>query len=93
VWGAAGKGIVLAHALQSAGANVTTAIDADPLRHGLFMEVSGLPIISPAEAHRVLSDETLVLVCNPNHLPAIEAHHSGRWELALPSDLAAAPVA
>jgi predicted RNA methylase len=88
IWGAAGKGIVLGHALLGAGANVVAAIDADPGRQGLFLEVSGLEVLSPAGAVSSLPKDTTVLVCNPNHLDDVVRAVHGRWRVCLPSDLA-----
>jgi hypothetical protein len=87
VWGAAGKGIVLAHALLEAGAAVLGAIDADPARQGLFMEVSGLPILSPEDGLRDLPAETAILVCNPNHLTAVRDHVGDARTVLLPDEL------
>ena len=87
LWGAAGKGIVLAHALVTAGVDVVGAVDADPLRHNLFMEASGIEIMSPERAVATLSAETLVLVCNPNHLTPIRERVAGNWDVILPLDL------
>ena len=87
IWGAAGKGIVLTHALLAAGADVVAAVDADPLRHDMFMEVSGVEILSPERATADMSPETLILVCNPNHLTAVRDRVPA-WEVVLPSDLA-----
>ena len=70
LWGAAGKGIILAHALTQAGAEVSFAVDADPARQGKFMDVSGVEVIAPEEAIARLTDHELV-VCNPNHRRAV----------------------
>lgn len=71
-WGAAGKGIVLAHALLGAGVDVPFAIDADPLRQGMHMEVSGVPILGPGAGLDRLPDHATVWICNPNHRSSIE---------------------
>lgn len=78
VWGAAGKGIVLAHALQRHDVPVVAAIDADPRRHGLYMEVSGVAIGSPDSVLPALSPDTRILVANPNHLQPIAARYADR---------------
>jgi hypothetical protein len=85
VWGAAGKGIVLAHAMTDAGVQDLVAIDADPRRAGQHMEVSGVEILSPAAARERLPGETVVLVSNPNHLPDVERWVDGQWRVTLPS--------
>jgi len=84
IWGAAGKGIALSHALAQVH-NDIYAIDADPLRWGLFMEASGILVRSPAEASQILPKDTLILVCNPNHLADVTRFVDGRWDLSLPS--------
>jgi hypothetical protein len=86
IWGAAGKGIVLGHALRSAGAPVIAAIDADPLRQGLYMEVSGIPILPPAEALDRVPADAIVLVCNPNHLAEIRQRIGDSWDLRTPTE-------
>ena len=72
-WGAAGKGIVLAHALVQAGADVPYAIDADPGRQGLHMEVSGVPILDPDRGVEGLPRDAHLWVCNPNHTADVGA--------------------
>ena len=72
VWGAAGKGSVLAHALtqeapQSFSAEVR-CVDVDPLKHRKFLEVSGVEVISPKEVVDQQYEDALVLVSNPRHL-------------------------
>lgn len=87
LWGAAGKGIVLSYALASSGAEVLGAIDADQNRHGRYMEASGIQVLSPTDAQQRVPPETLVLVCNPNHLPEVRDWVGNRWDICLPSDL------
>jgi hypothetical protein len=70
LWGAAGKGIILAHALTESGVEVCFAVDADPVRQGKFMEVSGVEVVSPQDAMDALTDRVLV-VCNPSHVRAV----------------------
>lgn len=88
VWGAAGKGIVLAHALLGTGARVVGAIDADPCRHGKYMDVSGVRIGDPDSVLAELPADSLILVCNPNHVAAVQARVAGRFDVARPADLA-----
>jgi len=88
IWGAAGKGIVLAHALASSGVQDISVIDADPSRWELHIEPTGIQVQSPDSALNLLSARTLVLVCNPNHFRDVQGRVDGRWELALPRDLA-----
>lgn len=90
IWGAAGKGIVLAHDLSVSRGDIT-AIDADPIRWNRFLEGSGVLVTSPAAAMETLPDDTLVLVSNPNHLPDIRKRVGGRWAVSLPTDFAGSP--
>jgi len=85
IWGGAGKGIVLGHALRAAGVKRIAVIDADPNRWDRFLETSGIKVISPATAQVELSRDTQVLVCNPNHLPAVQSRFGDRWQCDLPS--------
>lgn len=87
LWGAAGKGIVLAHALALRRDHIAV-IDADPHRWGLYLEGSGLRVESPARAPESLPADTIVLVCNPNHLAAVHRHVRGRFTVTLPASLA-----
>jgi len=88
IWGAAGKGIVLSHALVGCGIEGISVIDADPSRWDLHIEPTGIQVLSPDSALDRLSARTLVLVCNPNHFRDIQGRVDYRWELALPRDLA-----
>ena len=66
VWGAAGKGIVLAHSL--ARRDHLSVIDADPNRWALYLEGSRLRVESPAWALSTLPADTLVLAATPTTL-------------------------
>jgi hypothetical protein len=88
IWGAAGKGIVLGHALVGCGVEDISVIDADPSRWDLYIEPTGIQVLSPDRALKRLGAETLVLVCNPNHFRAIQGLVDGRLELTLPRDVA-----
>ena len=91
IWGAAGKGIVLSQALVAAGADVTSLIDADPMRWDLHVEPTGLSVLSPLRALDVLSAETLLLACNPNHFSDIHGWVNNRRKVWLPRDLEHGP--
>lgn len=86
LWGAAGKGIVLAHALADHASDLH-AIDADPARWGLFMETSGVEVTPPDLALDRLEPRCLILVCNPNHLDAVSERVAGRFDVCLPVSL------
>ncbi len=86
IWGAAGKGAVLAHALLAVRGEFL-AIDADVHRWGYFLEASGSKILSPIEAMANLDPETLILVCNPNHVEEIKNYVGNKFEVRLPREL------
>jgi len=71
LWGAAGKGIIFGHAMQEAGAMIVGVVDSHPTKWGMFLEVSGIPVLSPTEALGGLPKDTVILVCNPNHFAAV----------------------
>ena len=68
IYGAAGKGIVFGFALQQFGAKKIVAIDSSTDRQGRFMEVSGIPILSPEIFTSRSAEFSSVLVMNPAHL-------------------------
>ena len=78
---------MLAHALQEAGVTLLTAIDTHPDRWHCFLETSGLAVMSPTQALHELPSETIILVCNPNHLADISEMVGGTFKIGLPSDL------
>lgn len=87
VWGAAGKGIVLAHSLARQRDGIS-AIDADPNRWNLYLEGSGVHVDSPESALRTLPPETLVIVCNQNHLDDVRRRVREEFTVVLPVQLA-----
>ncbi len=86
VWGAAGKGIVLSHAISGINRQIS-AIDSDENRWELFMESSGTPIFSPEKALFSAERDALILVCNPNHLTEIKDFIDSRFQVLLPGEL------
>jgi hypothetical protein len=85
IWGAAGKGIVLAHAAVKKHEKVL-AIDADSNRWGYFLEASGVEVLSPS-AVGGLDKETLILVCNPNHFHQVKQFIGDSFEVKIPSKI------
>ena len=84
IWGAAGKGIVLAYACFSVCTQIF-AIDADSHRWGRFLEASGTEVFSPS-AVATLEKDSLVLVCNPNHLLEVKSFIGTDFEVKAPSE-------
>jgi hypothetical protein len=73
VWGAAGKGAVLAFTLSRETNKSIMAVDADVEKHGLFMEGSGVRI-DPAESlEKTRARKRLVIVANPLHFKEVSA--------------------
>jgi hypothetical protein len=83
IWGAAGKGIVLAHAILERQAKIIS-IDADSHRWGSFLEGSGVEVFSPSAALR-LDKKTLILVCNPNHFDQVKKFIGDQFEVTIPA--------
>ena len=83
IWGAAGKGQVLSHAINPY--QDVFAIDADPGRWGKFLEASGVQVHSPREATQIVSADTLILVSNPRHFEEIARYVDGSCRV-LPAD-------
>jgi hypothetical protein len=85
IWGAAGKGIVLAHAISKVR-NDFEITDADANRWNFFLEGSGKKVISPLEIRDNLDLDSLVLVANPNHLSQVQDYIGLTFKTGLPSD-------
>jgi SAM-dependent methyltransferase len=86
IWGSAGKGIVLTHSLSAIKEEIY-AIDSDKNRWNLYLEGSGVKVQSPIQGLASESHDSLILVCNPNHLSQVKDFVDGRFEVILPSDL------
>ena len=86
IWGASGKGIVLAHALKKSTDVELIAIDAHHRRWNKYLEVSGVEVYSPERALRELDSNFLILVCNPNHFEEVKEFVQGAFEIRAPSD-------
>jgi hypothetical protein len=87
IYGAAGKGIILAEALVSCGADIICAIDSSRIRFEKYLEVSGVRVVSATTAIEKLSKYTRIIVCNPNHISHVELIFKGVFEISLASEL------
>ena len=76
----------MTHALKKVQDNLF-AIDADPQRWGRFLEASGLKVFPPVEALKIFPSETMILVCNPNHLGQIKEYVQGRFQVKIPTQV------
>ncbi len=88
IWGAAGKGIVLAHALKSVASKKIIAIDADFHRWHKYLECSGVEVFPPEYSLENLPRDFLILVSNPNHLEQVEMYIGNHLEVRIPSQYA-----
>lgn len=86
IWGAAGKGIVLAHAISKVRKDFEVT-DADSNRWGYFLEGSGKEVKRPADIQDSLDKKSLILVANPNHLSQVQMYLGSAAEITLPSYL------
>ena len=86
IWGAAGKGIVLAHAISKVRTDFEVT-DADSHRWGYFLEGSGKEVRRPADIRDRVVHESLILVANPNHLNQVQEYLGSAANTELPSFL------
>ena len=86
IWGAAGKGAAIAHALVGAGVEGIVAIDADPHKDGVFMEGSGVEVMRPDRATETLPRGTRIVVANPHHVADVSAFVGDRFDVSCASD-------
>jgi hypothetical protein len=91
IWGAAGKGIVLAHAISTVRQDFDVT-DADSNRWGYFLEGSGNEVRPPAEIRSGLASDSWILVANPNHLSQVQGYLGSAAKAALPRDLLDLPL-
>lgn len=87
IWGAARKEIVFAKSLQETGLT-KYAIDADKHRWNLFLEGSGLEVLSPTQGMKELTLESIIVVCNPNHIDQVKGFVGDNCEVTTPRALA-----
>ena len=87
IWGAAGKGIVLAKSLEETGLT-KYAIDADKHRWNLYLEGSGLEVLSPTQGMKELTPGSIIVVCNPNHIDQVKGFIGDDYEVTTPRALA-----
>jgi hypothetical protein len=83
IFGAAGKGIVAGFTLINEGVNVIYAIDGNVKHQGLYMECSGIRVITEAETKAKLSSKTIILIANPNHIQYVSKLYAGKFTLAI----------
>ena len=73
VWGAASKGVIFSLHLHRRNLFLEFAVDLNPAKQGRYLPVTGLRVVSPAEADRLLSNGDCVFVANSNYLEEIRS--------------------
>lgn len=71
IWGAASKGVLFSLYMKTRNFTPEFAIDINPAKQNHYLPVSGLHIISPADALRTLSPGDIIIVMNSNYLSEI----------------------
>ena len=68
IWGAAGKGVIFCcKAPASCRAKIAFAVDSNPGKQGLFLPISGVPVLAPEKAIPKLNLNTQVVILNPQY--------------------------
>jgi SAM-dependent methyltransferase len=80
IWGASSKGVIFSNYMSRAGVRLDLAIDMNPAKQQRYVAATGLPIISPEEALRVLPEGSLVFVMNSNYHDEIVAQSRNRFQ-------------
>lgn len=70
LWGASSKAVAYLHALDVHD-EVAAVVDINPVKHGMYLAGSGLPIVAPDDLTRI--DPGTVIVMNPVYRDEIEA--------------------
>lgn len=86
IWGAAGKGIVLAHAISKVRSDFGVT-DTDSNRWGYYLEGSGKEVSRPVDIRDCVDQNSLILVANPNHLSQVRGYLGLAAKVDLPSYL------
>lgn len=74
LWGASSKGVIFAHQLfQRAGVKPDFAIDINPVKQGKYLPVTGLAVLSPADALLRLKTGDAIFVMNSNYFAEIQS--------------------
>ncbi len=79
IWGAASKGVVFAVYMNRAGAQFEFVIDINPVKHGRYLAGSGLRVLPPDEAMRLLQPGDNIFVMNSNYLDEIVAQSGNQY--------------
>jgi SAM-dependent methyltransferase len=81
IWGASSKGVIFSHHLRVAGIEFDYAVDINPVKQGKYLAGTGLNVVSPEIALRVMPPDSLVFVMNSNYFDEIVTQSGGRLRL------------
>ena len=79
IFGASGKGTIMASAMINAGFNVTFAIDNNPNKSGRWLANSGVEIITPPEFERRSEGVEEIVIANPLHTSSVRRFFSTKY--------------
>jgi len=86
IWGAAGKGVQYAVAIQymleekGLKGGVTLAIDNNPAKQNHYLAVSGARVISPDEALQIMKPGSNIVIMNPNYEMEIREQTQNKYQ-------------
>jgi hypothetical protein len=80
IYGSAGKGIVFGFTLIQEGVDCSYALDVNPDKVGLYMEGSGIQVISNEKLSE-LSKKSLIVVMNPHHFSYADGKYGESFEV------------
>lgn len=72
IWGGASKGVIFALLKKRAGYPVSTVIDINPAKQGMFISGTGLQVKSPTQGIADLQSGSTIYVMNSNYLEEIK---------------------
>jgi SAM-dependent methyltransferase len=74
IWGAGSKGVIFAlQLLRNGCVTPDFVIDINPFKQGMFVPVTGIPVISPEKGLSRLSDHDAIFIMNSNYFEEIKA--------------------
>jgi SAM-dependent methyltransferase len=79
IWGAASKGVVFAVYMQRAGVALNLVIDINPAKQNKYLAGSGLRVLPPIKAMRLLRPGDNIFVMNSNYLDEIVAQSGNQY--------------
>jgi SAM-dependent methyltransferase len=83
IWGGASKGVIFSMHLAAMGTDIDFVIDINPLKQGRYLPCSGLRVVSPEEAMRLLPAGSEVFVMNPNYRDEIIAASRNQYKYTI----------